>query len=385
MSSLFYWYCFDSAVTRRVLKYRRTRRLWIHPINSDRHLGEFFSLHEELKNYPEKFYSYYRMNHNTFQYVLQNIQDKISKQNTNFRRSITAEEKLCITIRYLSTGISFHALASSFRLGVSTVSVLVKDVCMAIWESLAPIHLPTPTVSRFKEIASEMHTRWGFPNCVGCIDGKHIRVQCPKLSGSMFYNYKQYYSIVLQAVADANYKFIAVDVGAYGKQSDAGVFKESMLYKKLTNGELLLPPPTRLEGMCQELPYVILGDEAYPLLENLMRPFPRRNLDNEKILYNDMHSRARKVVECAFGIMTNKWRLLRKEIETSVDVADHIVKCICLLHNIVIDREGCNVEAEKFCNNADMQTAGATFNRNSTLRSKTVRNTFVEYFVKNAT
>jgi len=46
-----------------------------------------------------------------------------------------------------------------------------------------------------------------------------------------------------------------------------------------------------------------------------------------------------RVVESAFGILADKWRILKKPIETSPNMADRIVKCICVLHNTVIDRE----------------------------------------------
>lgn len=69
---------------------------------------------------------------------------------------------------------------------------------------------------------------WNIPNCVGSIDGKHVRIKAPKNSGSMFFNYMDYFSIV-----DANCKFIAIDVGSYGKEGDNGIFQKSEMGKKL--------------------------------------------------------------------------------------------------------------------------------------------------------
>jgi len=88
------------------------------------------------------------------------------------------------------------------------------------------------------------------------------------------------------------------------------------------------------------MPFVILGDEVSPLKTYLMKPFARKNLSCEERVFNYRLSRARKCVECAFGILTAKWRLLNKATGTKVNKAERIVRCICLLHNIIIDLEG---------------------------------------------
>jgi hypothetical protein len=84
--------------------------------------------------------------------------------------------------------------------------------------------MPSPTQEIFQEIVKDFNICWNFPKCVGSVDGKHIRIKCPPNSSSQYFNYKQYHSIVLQAVVDANLKFVTVDIGSYGKHSDGGVF-----------------------------------------------------------------------------------------------------------------------------------------------------------------
>ncbi|KAL4103803.1 hypothetical protein QTP88_019138 [Uroleucon formosanum] len=67
-------------------------------------------------------------------------------------------------------------------------------------------------------------------------------------------------------------------------------------------------------GSIDEYPFVFIGDEAYSLLPCLMRPFPRRNLTNEKRIFNYRQSRARRIVEYAFGIMVKKFKVLENKI-----------------------------------------------------------------------
>lgn len=85
--------------------------------------------------------------------------------------------------------------------------------------------MPEPNPDQWTEIANKFYLRTNFPNCVGAVDGKHIRCIKPINSGSIFYNYKKYFSIVLMAVVDAEYSFISIVVGAYGKEGDSTIFK----------------------------------------------------------------------------------------------------------------------------------------------------------------
>ena len=122
--------------------------------------------------------------------------------------------------RYLATGDSYGTLASMYRIGVSTVSAVLDEVCTALWLKLQPLYLPQPTEQRWREIAEGFSKRWQFPNCIGAIDGKHCVLKAPPNSGSVYFNYKKTFSLVLLAVVDANYKFVMVDIGSYGSSSD---------------------------------------------------------------------------------------------------------------------------------------------------------------------
>lgn len=145
-------------------------------------------------------------------------------------------------------------------MGSSTVGLIVKETVEILWKILQPLHMPVPTSDTFRKIAEEYFNVWNFPNCLGAIDGKHIRINCPAHSGTMYFNYKHFYSIVLQAVVDANYRFTIIDVGGYGKQSDGGTFRSSDMYELLKNKQLNIPLNEYLPSTNTLVPFVFIGD-----------------------------------------------------------------------------------------------------------------------------
>ncbi|XP_036321171.1 uncharacterized protein LOC118735488 [Rhagoletis pomonella] len=351
----------------------------VHSINKIRKQKcELNHLYKELRRDSVKFQKYFRMKIDTFDYVLDKIKNKLITNWTNFNKCpINVDERLAITIRFLTTGSSYKSLGFSFRMGPSTVSKIVVETITAIWEILQPIHMKDPTESTFREIANEFYLKWNFPNCLGSIDGKHIRVKCPVHSGC-----KNSYSIVLQAVADANYKFVTIDVGEYGKQSNGGTFKASSLYNLMESGRLNIPPGTTFPSTAITVPYVFIGGEAYPLLRNLLKPYSKNALDAEKEYFNMRLSWARRTVECAFGVISAKFRLLCKPIETSPETAEKIIKAICILHNTIIDNEGFDGCYEEIISKLP-NISGTRHNNRPTNSASLVREAYKIFLCKN--
>ena len=91
---------------------------------------------------------------------------------------------------FLGTGDSYHTLSNYFRVGVSTVHHCIQDICDAIWQSLVDEEMPVPTKANWIRIEHDFNQHWGFPNCIGLLDSKHIIITSPANSGSLYHNYK---------------------------------------------------------------------------------------------------------------------------------------------------------------------------------------------------
>nr|CAH7739470.1 unnamed protein product [Callosobruchus chinensis] len=135
------------------------------------------------------------------------------------------------------------------------------------------------------------------------MDGKHVVIEAPIHSGSEFYNYKGTFSIVLFAIANANYNFLYASVGCQGRISDG-------------------------------------ADDAFPLTTAIMKPYSGHQEKHSKNrVFNYRLSRARRVVENVFGILAAVFRVLRKPMLLQPEKAEKIVLTCVLLHNYLRKNE----------------------------------------------
>ncbi|XP_022166114.1 protein ALP1-like, partial [Myzus persicae] len=262
---------------------------------------------------------------------------------------------------YLATGTNFSALHFDFLMGVSTISNIIRETCDVLWKVLQPREMSVPSTEDWLQISKSFYEKTQFPNCVGAVDGKHVRLECPKNSGSQYFNYKHFYSLILLAICDADYCFRIIDVGSYGKESDCNVFKKSVFGKNLYADKVNFPPDNVLPGDEKGIPqpYVIVGDEAFALNKHLLSPFPGKSLNDQRRTFNYRLSRA------------------RQNIESSPDFAVKITKAACVLHNFVRRRDGFSVEDTFNC-----KMEGYTIKKgvgNALFEAKEVREYFVDY------
>jgi hypothetical protein len=170
------------------------------------------------------------------------------------------------------------------------------------------------------------------------MDGKHIIMQAPANSGSLFFNYKHSFSIVLMAIVDPWKRFICVEVGDVGSNSDGAVFQNSIMGKRIMENKMGFPPDKCLPGLEDrgKVPHCIVADEAFPLRTNVMRPYPGRKknlLSDEQKIFNYRQSRPRLRSEHGFGGVAQKFRICHRKINLNPDSTRDVVLACVALHN----------------------------------------------------
>ena len=328
---------------RQARRRRRRRRFWVVSwltYEQKMSQGDYHQLLRHLEeNDVPAFVRYLRFEPAMFREMEARLHPLLLKEDTNMRRAIQPGERLAITLRFLATGETFRSLAFQFRVAHNTISGIIPEVCEAIIAEFGPEVIPQDlTENDWLEYADDFLRYWNFPHVLAAMDGKHVSIACPPNTGSIYYNYKKFYSIILFALVDAKYRFIYVDIGRNGACSDAQVFAHSTLKEAIDSGAHNWPAPSPLPNDVVPVPYYILGDDAFGLKPWLMKPYSRRNLTRQEHIFNYRLSRARRVVENAFGILVKRFRCLLKTMEVGPEAASRIVLTCVILHNLMRER-----------------------------------------------
>ena len=172
-----------------------------------------------------------------------------------------------------------------------------------------------------------------MPHVIGAADGTHVRIKCSENTGSLYYNYKGFFNLVLLAICNGNYCFILLHVGQYGSNNDSGFLIHSNMGEYFEDRLNNIPQPESVERCdFDPLPYFLVVDEIFPLKTLLMRQYPGKLVEQERV-FNYGLSKARGVTENCFDIPVAKWRIFSTPIEASELKAERYTLTCIALHN----------------------------------------------------
>lgn len=324
------------------------------------------------------------MGKQTFDYLCQRLHPIVNKRNTVMRKSISVQRRVAITLWCLATPTEYRTIAHLFGVARSTICDIVHKTCSAIVECLMSTYINFPRGNQLQRVIESFQGKWGVPQCVGAIDGCHIPIAAPIGNHTDYYNRKGFYSMLLQGIVDADYCFLDVCIGWPGSVHDARVFVHSPIYSQITENDLLPNKPMSVNGV--NVPLYLIGDSAYPMHTWLMKPFPQSGvLTSEMKQYNYRISRARIVVENAYGRLKARWRRLLKRNDMHVDHIPTVVAAACILHNL------CEIHGEHFNDTWLQEISDSNYSQPPTVairdgssnQPKRVRDALVHYFRSN--
>lgn len=176
--------------------------------------------------------------------------------------------------------------------------------------------------------------RWQFPNCIGALEGKRVRFQPPSSRGI--------YSIFFIMLVDANYRIIYVDVGDEEKIANGRFWHDCSLKMAVDTDSVGIPQIKPWPNEKSPKQFVFLGNDAFPLGSNLLKPYSKDDLTKQEQVFNYRVNRARRVAENAFGIMASRFQLLLRPIGRSSDSVMTICLAVAALHNLLSEQCGIN-------------------------------------------
>lgn len=238
------------------------------------------------------------------------------------------EYEVLIYVYWLAHGLSYRVVSRVFSVPKSTVHRIVHRVAQFIWDNLhRAISFPKP--ADLDTVGNGFAQLAGTPvlnKAVGAIDGCHVRIKPPSVHRLDYLNYKGFYSINMQGLCDHTGRFLDVFVGYPGSVHDTRILKNSFFYLARRY------PPNG---------YFILGDGGYPCLEtpvSLITPYREPVNGQLQRKFNYHQSKARSIVERAFGIMKTRWRsTLFRALEVKPTFAPQVIASCAFLHNVCLD------------------------------------------------
>ncbi|KAG0436626.1 hypothetical protein HPB47_017856, partial [Ixodes persulcatus] len=271
------------------------------------------------------FARFYRITPPTFDELHDMVKEDLTRQ-FFIREPLPSEERLAIALSYLSSGQQIKDVALLYRVGLETARQAVHVTCRALWERLhQPFmktfhnHIPPPPT--FVEVFLEFTS-----------------VVLPKLNVQL-----RHIMCVFNKCRPKIYRYNTAPAKHIGRSSflrGGPSLLASEIGQGLDQGTLNLPKLGVLPG-CQKprlAPYAFVGDEAFQLRTDFLRPYPAKGLADERRAYNYRLSRAR-CAENAFGIMSARWRILLRTINLLLENVDYVVKSCCVLHNFLLVRK----------------------------------------------
>ena len=316
---------------RRRQRPRNPNRRWRVPRPNE----TWFEMHLQNSEIPDHFFkSQLRMKRATFDTLLNQLYPFLLRQDTVLRDCIPPEKVLALGIYRLAHKNSYVQIGATFGVGKSTVVEAVQDVTEALFE-VRKKYIKFPVSEAETRACIETFSELcNLPNVVGAIECTHVQIKAPSESAVDYFSRYQQYDFIVQGVVDGRKIFLDFAAGFPGSHHDAQVLINSALYKRAEGKEILNNPTSQISG--HEIRPYLVGGSTYPLGPWLQKPFPDSTKDQDEIALNKELTASRVSGERALGVLKDRWKILAKRLDCSMNFAAKTATACAVLHNFCI-------------------------------------------------
>ena len=307
---------------------RQRRHKWHHERIS-------WQSHVEKLNHEIAFEKTYRMSHRAFKKLTSMLEIQIAGNYSKCGTSepIIPEIVVAIGLRWLAGGSYIDIRHAD---GCSIASLYrCRDLFIDAVLNCGELEIVFPKEKEeFIKLASSFECKSSegmMRGCVGAIDGFLATINRPTIvesgnnPGSFFSGHYMTYGINVQAVCDADSRFIYFGVIAPGKCSDQVAFERTSIFDRVA---------------AFNTGFYLVGDAAYTLSDVMLVPFVGSQRDDPtQDTFNFFLSQLRIRIEMAFGLLQTKWCVLKKNLSTSLETSARILDSCARLHNYVINEK----------------------------------------------
>lgn len=293
-----------------------------------RHRFQFRLTHSSFELPERRFIELFRVNKNIARHLINQVEPHLVQP--VLRRGITPEISVLAALRFYATGSYQRSIGQEFNLGLSQTSAhrCIRKVTNIIDQHLADLYIKFPNTREERQtIKVEFMERWGFPGCIGAVDGTHIAILKPRTEEHNFINRKGFHSLNIQIICNHNLQILSLNTNYGGSTHDAFIWRNSIIQRYLQylhqNGEHHT---------------WLIGDAGYPLQPYLITPIMDAGANTPEAAFNSSLTSARNCIERAIGVLKIRFRCLLKERVARYEptVVAKLVSSASMLHNLCL-------------------------------------------------
>lgn len=295
----------------------------------------------------------------------------------NRNNAVSPEDKVLLTLRYYATGSMLIVCGDFIGIHKSTASRIVKLVSHNI-AILRPQFVNFPNNENdLKQVKQDFYNIAKFPTVIGALDCTHVKIKSPGGDNAEVYrNRKNFFSINVQTICDANLKIQDIVARRPGSSHDSTIFNNSEIRRKLEIGEMRDCVLVADRGYAQRNYVMTLVGSPNTVID------PASGIYEEAVAkYNESLIRTRNTVERSYGVWKRRFPILATGINVKITSSQSIIVATAVLHNIACNfgesMPRVTTEIESLILITDFNNPGEDIGRNA---ANITRNKFLRYF-----